>query len=77
MGRAGARNAARFAQDAAQWLALAGGLRAAFPDLPLLLRPDLLHSRQVAFFWGIEGGLWRQGPGLWSGPLRPMLPLAA
>lgn len=77
MGRAGARNAARFAQDDAQWRALAGALRAAFPDLPLLLRPDLLHSKQVAFFWGLAGGLWRQGPGLWSGLQATSFSLAA
>jgi MoaA/NifB/PqqE/SkfB family radical SAM enzyme len=77
MGRAGARNAARFVQDDAQWQGLAGGLREAFPDLPLLLRPDLLHSRQVAFFWGVAAGLWRQGPGLWSGPQASPLSLAA
>jgi MoaA/NifB/PqqE/SkfB family radical SAM enzyme len=71
MGRAGACNAARFAQDEGQWRALADGLRQAFPDLPLLLRPDLLHSRQVAFFWGVAEGLRRQGPGLWSGLLAP------
>lgn len=66
MGRGGSHNAARFAQDDAQWQALAQGLKAAHPGLPILLRPDLLHSKQVAFFWGDAGGIQRQGPGLWT-----------
>jgi MoaA/NifB/PqqE/SkfB family radical SAM enzyme len=77
MGRGGASHAARFQQTERAWGALSGGLRSQFPDLPLLLRPDLLHSREVAFFWGSAEGLWRQGPGLWSGPVPAPLLAAA
>jgi MoaA/NifB/PqqE/SkfB family radical SAM enzyme len=76
MGRGGAPHAARFQQDDTAWRALSQGLRSRFPDLPLLLRPDLLHSRDVAFFWGKADGLWRQGPGAWAGA-APLLSLAA
>lgn len=66
MGRGGLQHQDRFAQSDAQWLALAHGLKAAHPNLPILLRPDLLHSKQVAFYWGDDKGLQRQGPGKWS-----------
>lgn len=69
MGRGGRDHAGRFAQSDAQWKALAASLKLAHPSLPILLRPDLLHSKQVAFFWGAARGLWRQGPGVWHGPL--------
>jgi MoaA/NifB/PqqE/SkfB family radical SAM enzyme len=77
MGRHGREHAARFSQDEAQWRDLALGLRARYPGLPLLLRPELLRSRDVAFFWGVPGGIWRQGPRAWSGPAAAAVPLAA
>jgi MoaA/NifB/PqqE/SkfB family radical SAM enzyme len=67
MGRGGRRNAGRFFLDDAQWRSISRGLKADHPELPILLRPDLLHSKQVAFFWGTLQGLWRQGPLQWSG----------
>lgn len=72
MGRGGSRTAARFAQNDAQWASLSQGLKSAYPGLPILLRPDVLHSKQVAFFWGYAEGIWRQGPGLWNGPAQLM-----
>jgi MoaA/NifB/PqqE/SkfB family radical SAM enzyme len=66
MGRGGLHNQDRFTQTDAQWQALAHGLKAANPGLPILLRPDLLHSKQVAFYWGEADGLRRQGPGAWN-----------
>lgn len=77
MGRGGAAHAGRFAQSDAQWRALAQGLKARHHDLPLLLRPDLLHSRQVAFYWGVPDGLRRQGPGAWNETLPARLARAA
>lgn len=70
MGRGGLQHQDRFALSDAQWSALSQGLKAANPGLPLLLRPDLLHSKQVAFFWGEQGGLQRQGPGAWNEHIR-------
>lgn len=69
MGRKGAGNAARFSQTDEAWRALVRGLRRGHPRLPLLARPDMMHSRQVAFFWDREEGPWRQGPGEWKGPV--------
>lgn len=67
MGRRGSTNALRFALEDAQWEELSQGLRAAFPRLPVLLRPDMMHSKSVAFFWSTPAGLWRQGPLGFSG----------
>lgn len=67
MGRGGRRNAGRFYLDDAQWRSISQGLKSKYPELPILLRPDLFHSKQVAFFWGTLQGLWRQGPLQWSG----------
>jgi MoaA/NifB/PqqE/SkfB family radical SAM enzyme len=62
MGRHGAENAPRFALEDAEWVTLSRSLKAAFPRIPILLRPDMMHSRSVAFFWSTPQGLWRQGP---------------
>ena len=70
MGRSGRFNANRFSLDDSQWQSLAQALKTRHHQLPILLRPDLLHSRQVAFFWGSPAGLWRQGPLQWSGPAQ-------
>jgi MoaA/NifB/PqqE/SkfB family radical SAM enzyme len=66
MGRGGSVHGGRFALSDAQWAEQAANLRRRHGDLPLILRPDMLHSKQVAFFWGENGGLHRQGPGDWS-----------
>jgi MoaA/NifB/PqqE/SkfB family radical SAM enzyme len=67
MGRGGRPHAGRFWMEDGAWAALARHLKQRHGDLPLLLRPDMLHSREVAFFWGRPQGLWRQGPLGWSG----------
>jgi MoaA/NifB/PqqE/SkfB family radical SAM enzyme len=67
MGRHGADNGPRFALDDGDWAALGPGLKAQFPALPLLLRPDMMHSKAVAFFWATPAGIWRQGPLGFSG----------
>ena len=67
MGRHGAENGPRFALEDAEWAALGRGLRADLPTLPVLLRPDMMHSKSVAFFWVTPAGLWRQGPRGFSG----------
>lgn len=72
MGRGGRLHAGRFQQSDDAWQATALELRRRHADLPLLLRPDMLHSKQVAFFWKKGAKIWRQGPGDWSGPwLQP------
>lgn len=70
MGRRGKANADRFALDDQAWTALSQGLRKAHPRLPLLLRPDMMHSKKVAFFWATAKGLLRQGPGPWEGEVE-------
>lgn len=69
MGRGGRLHAGRFQQSDDAWKTTALELRRRHADLPLLLRPDMLRSRQVAFFWKKGANIWRQGPGDWSGPL--------
>lgn len=69
MGRHGADNAERFRLTDEAWSAAAQGLKRRFPGLPLLLRPDMLHSKQVAFFWNTPQGAWRRGPLDWEGPV--------
>jgi MoaA/NifB/PqqE/SkfB family radical SAM enzyme len=76
MGRHGTANAGRFALGPGEWEATASELRRRHPRLPIILRPDMMHSKQVAFFWGSQKGLWRQGPGSWQGPLELDSPLA-
>jgi MoaA/NifB/PqqE/SkfB family radical SAM enzyme len=66
LGRGGAVHAARFAQTDAAWENEARRLKREHADLPILLRPNMLHSKQVAFFWGVTGGIRRQGPGAFS-----------
>jgi len=62
MGRHGAANAPRFALQDTEWAAVSRSLRRDFPRIPVLLRPDMMHSKSVAFFWVTPQGLWRQGP---------------
>jgi MoaA/NifB/PqqE/SkfB family radical SAM enzyme len=69
MGRGGKANADRFAISDAQWQAVSKSLRTKHKRLPLLLRPDMMHSKNVAFFWGTPSGVWRQGPLGWMGPV--------
>lgn len=70
MGRGGKANADRFAISDEHWTALSQGLRARHRRLPLLLRPDMMRSKNVAFFWSTPGGVWRQGPLGWLGPVE-------
>lgn len=71
MGRNGADNAARFQQTDEAWGEQVRTLRHGHPGLPLLLRPDMMHSKRVAFFWRSRRDTWRQGPG----PLHGLAPL--
>lgn len=77
MGRGGSAHADRFALSQEGWEAWSRAFKARHADLPIVLRPDMLHSKQVAFFWGAPEGLWRQGPGLLSGPAFAALAGAA
>lgn len=70
MGRGGRHSADRFGMSDTDWKSLALELKDRHKDLPLLLRPDMLHSKQVAFFWNTPRGLWRQGPLSLSGPVE-------
>jgi len=67
MGRLGRLNGDRFALSDEEWAQSTGRLKQRFGKLPLLLRPDMMHSHDVAFFWNTPQGLWRQGPGGWQG----------
>jgi len=63
MGRNGAGNAALFRQSDEGWNVQVRTLKEGHPGLPLVLRPDMMHSKRVAFFWNTAEGLRRQGPG--------------
>jgi hypothetical protein len=67
-GRNGSKHAAEFSLADEDWKNMVEGVRKRHPELPMLLRPDLYHSKQVAFFWAGAQGFWRQGPLQWSGP---------
>ncbi|HTB34021.1 MAG TPA: radical SAM protein [bacterium] len=67
MGRLGRLNGGRFALSDEEWAQTSQRLKQRFEKLPLLLRPDMMHSHEVAFFWATPKGLWRQGPGQWHG----------
>jgi MoaA/NifB/PqqE/SkfB family radical SAM enzyme len=67
MGRLGRLNGERFALSDEEWAETSRDLKRRFDKLPLLLRPDMMHSHDVAFFWNTPKGLWRQGPGQWEG----------
>lgn len=54
MGRGGAPNAARLDLPKAEYDAACDAVKAAFPRLPVLKRPDMTHSATVGFFW-MEG----------------------
>lgn len=54
MGRGGAANASRLDLPQAEYDAACAGIKAAFPDLPVLKRPDMTRSATVGFFW-MEG----------------------
>lgn len=69
MGRGGLNQADRFSLADQAWAELGRGLKARHRRLPLLLRSDMMHSRQVAFFSARSQGLWRQGPLAWQGPV--------
>ena len=67
MGRLGRLNSDRFQMDDEEWEGQGLRLKQRFGRLPVLLRPDMMHSHDVAFFWSTAQGLWRQGPGDWQG----------
>ncbi len=70
MGRGGRYTADRFGMSDEDWKFLAAELKERHSDLPVLLRPDMLHSKQVSFFWNTPRGLWRQGPLSLAGPVE-------
>lgn len=54
-GRGGSRNAGRFAVGELEYHAAADAMRAAWPELNILKRPDMFRARQVDFFWAERG----------------------
>lgn len=54
-GRGGGANAGDLDLSKEEYHAAADGIKAAFPDLPILKRPDMTHSATVGFFWRENG----------------------
>lgn len=57
LGRAGVWNARRFSTAEGVFEGLGRLLKARHPAMQIYLRPDMYHSRQVAFYWSQDGNL--------------------
>jgi len=61
-GRAGARNARHYEISLPAFSELGSLIRNSFSDLPVLLRPDMYHSKEVGFYWKTTQGWQCQEP---------------
>lgn len=61
-GRGGSLSAAALGLRDADYHGACDALRAAFPDLPVVKRPDMTRSRTVGFYWQENGSVRASGP---------------
>jgi hypothetical protein len=64
LGRGGSLNAPSYALEEGDFERAGSGVKAAFPELKIYLRPDMYHSKSVSFYWSRRGGLQSLGPNL-------------
>jgi MoaA/NifB/PqqE/SkfB family radical SAM enzyme len=61
-GRGGSVSGIALGTTEAEYRSVCGAVKAAYPDLPVLLRPDMTRSRTVGFYWMENGEVRCSGP---------------